>query len=98
VLFDSYIAQNSSRLSGPTPTPASRQVRTVCSSTPAHSRPPVSRKALPLTNTHSLQTIDPAFLKWQQATTGAEKQLAMKEYEKYEGKFRFVVQSWPLEE
>ncbi|KAJ7793543.1 hypothetical protein B0H14DRAFT_2926075 [Mycena olivaceomarginata] len=64
--LDVYIAQNSSRLSGPTPTPASRQ------------------------------TIDPAFLKWQQAS-GAEKQLAMKEYEKYEGKFRFVVQSWPLE-
>ncbi|KAJ7441566.1 hypothetical protein FB451DRAFT_1569208 [Mycena latifolia] len=65
--LDVYIAQNSSRLSGPTPTPASRQ------------------------------TIDPAFLKWQQAPSSAEKQLAMKEYEKYEGKFRFVVQSWPLE-
>jgi len=65
--LDVYIAQNSSRISGPTPTPASRQ------------------------------TIDPAFLKWQQATSDAEKQLAMKEYEKYEGKFRFVVQSWPLE-
>ncbi|KAJ7339164.1 hypothetical protein DFH08DRAFT_812555 [Mycena albidolilacea] len=46
-----------SRLSGPTPTPASRQAT------------------------------DPAFLKWQQATSGAEKQLAMKEYEKYEGKW-----------
>ncbi|KAF7341543.1 hypothetical protein MVEN_01892000 [Mycena venus] len=64
--LDVYIAQNSSRLSGPTPTPASRQ------------------------------TVDPAFIKWQQATSSAEKQLAMKEYEKYEGKFRFVIQSWPV--
>ncbi|KAJ7747451.1 hypothetical protein DFH07DRAFT_831141 [Mycena maculata] len=63
--LDVYIAQNSFRLSGPTPTQASRK------------------------------TIDPAFLKWQQATDAMEKQLAMKEYEKWEGKFRFVVQSWP---
>ncbi|KAJ6540606.1 hypothetical protein B0H19DRAFT_1175946 [Mycena capillaripes] len=61
------MAQNSARISGPTPTTASRKA------------------------------IDPAFLKWQQAADGAEKQLAMKEYEKYEGKFRFVVQSWPVE-
>ncbi|KAF7374090.1 hypothetical protein MSAN_00290000 [Mycena sanguinolenta] len=64
--LDVYIAQDSIRLSGPTPTTASRQA------------------------------IDPAFLKWQHAPTQQEKQLAMKEYERYEGKFRFVVQSWPL--
>ncbi|KAJ7489737.1 hypothetical protein B0H11DRAFT_2012233 [Mycena galericulata] len=63
--LDVYIAQNSARLSGPTPTQASRKA------------------------------IDPAFLKWQQASSDAEKALAMREYEKYEGKFRFVVQSWP---
>ncbi|KAJ7145223.1 hypothetical protein C8R46DRAFT_1130675 [Mycena filopes] len=62
--LDVYIAQGSFRLSGPTPTQA-------------------SRKAL-----------DPAFIKWQEAT-GPEKQLALKEHEKWEGKFRFVVQSWP---
>ncbi|KAJ7137096.1 hypothetical protein C8R44DRAFT_365474 [Mycena epipterygia] len=49
--LDVYIAQNSSRISGPTPTQASRKVRTVCRSTSAHSRSPVSRKALPLINT-----------------------------------------------
>ncbi|KAJ6601913.1 hypothetical protein DFH09DRAFT_1126055 [Mycena vulgaris] len=65
--LDVYIAQNSARISGPTPTPASRRA------------------------------IDPAFLKWQQATSDGEKQLALKEYDKYKGKFRFIVQSWPLE-
>ncbi|KAJ7910347.1 hypothetical protein B0H13DRAFT_2012529 [Mycena leptocephala] len=65
--LDVYLAQNSSRISGPTPTPASHQA------------------------------IDPAFLKWQQATSDAEKQLAMREYDKYKGKFRFVIQSWPPE-
>ncbi|KAJ7192119.1 hypothetical protein GGX14DRAFT_480516 [Mycena pura] len=45
-----------------------------------------------------LDAIDPAFLKFQQATDDAEKQRALKEYEKYKDKFRFVVQSWPLEE
>ncbi|KAJ6524035.1 hypothetical protein B0H19DRAFT_599575 [Mycena capillaripes] len=65
--LDVYMAQNSSRISGPSPTPASRKA------------------------------IDPAFLKWQQTTDDAEKKLAMKEYEKYEGKFRFVVQSWPVQ-
>ncbi|KAJ7608851.1 hypothetical protein DFH06DRAFT_190476 [Mycena polygramma] len=63
--LDIYIAQNSARLSGPSPTTASRKAP------------------------------DPAFIKWQQAESPAEKQLALKEYERGEGKFRFVVQSWP---
>ncbi|KAJ7459549.1 hypothetical protein B0H11DRAFT_1924180 [Mycena galericulata] len=40
------------------------------------------------TNKNPTQAIDPAFLKWQQASSDAEKQLAIREYEKYEGKFR----------
>ncbi|KAF7317713.1 hypothetical protein MKEN_00859100 [Mycena kentingensis (nom. inval.)] len=63
--LDVYLAQDSIRLSGPTPT------------------------------TNSRRAVDPIFIKWQQAESALDKAALMKEYEKYEGKFRFVVQSWP---
>ncbi|KAJ7627027.1 hypothetical protein FB45DRAFT_920521 [Roridomyces roridus] len=63
--LDVFIAQGPARLSGPTPTLASRR------------------------------DTDPLYIKWQQATTDMDKALALKEYKKWEGKFRFTVQSWP---
>lgn len=48
----------------------------------------------PTLTAESRKVFDPAYIQMQEATNEVDKQKAMRELEKYDGKFRFVVQNW----